>query len=172
MCIRDSITFFQDRPDVMAKYDVRIEADKKYPVLLSNGNEVGRGDAGEGRHWASFSDPFRKPSYLFAAVAGDLGGITDTFTTMSGRKVECHVWSEKENVDELDWAMQSLKDSMTWDENTYGREYDLDVYAPPPRSPGGIHGPCPHRTTHPRDHATQRVLRGAARRCPGTISSR
>ena len=123
------ITFFQDRPDIMAKYDCRIEADKaKYPLLLANGNEMEHGDLPEGRHWASFSDPFRKPSYLFCAVAGDLGGIQSTFTTKSGREVALKVWSEKENVDELDWAMQSLKDSMTWDENTYGREYDLDVY--------------------------------------------
>ena len=107
------ITFFQDRPDVMAKYDVRIEADAKYPVLPSNGNEVGSGDAGEGRKWASFSDPFRKPSYLFAAVAGDLGGIEDTFVTMNDRKVKLMVWSEKQNVDELDWAMQCLKDAMS-----------------------------------------------------------
>ena len=122
------ITFFQDRPDVMAKYDVRIEADSKYPVLLSNGNEVGSGDAGGGRKWASFSDPFRKPSYLFAAVAGELGCIEDTFTTSSGRKVRLNVWSEPANVDSLDWAMQCLKDSMVWDQDTYGREYDLDVY--------------------------------------------
>ena len=124
------ITYFQDRPDVMAKYlDVRLEADKaKYPLLLSNGNEVSQGDCGNGRHWASFSDPFRKPSYLFAAVAGDLGGIESTFTTMSGREVRLAVWSEHENVDQLEWSMESLKQSMKWDEDTYGREYDLDVY--------------------------------------------
>ena len=109
------ITFFQDRPDIMAMYDCRIEADKdKYPLLLANGNEMEHGDLPEGRHWASFSAPFRKPSYLFCAVAGDLGGIQSTFTTKSGREVALKVWSEKENVDELDWAMQSLKDSMTW----------------------------------------------------------
>ena len=124
------ITYFQDRPDIMAKYlDVRIEADKaKYPLLLSNGNEIESGDAGNGRHWASFSDPFRKPSYLFAAVAGDLGGIESSFTTSSGREVRLCVWSEHENVDQLDWSMESLKQSMKWDEDTYGREYDLDVY--------------------------------------------
>ena len=123
------ITYFQDRPDVMAIYDVRIEADKaSYPLLLSNGNEVAKGDAGNGRHWASFEDPFRKPSYLFAAVAADLGGIESTFVTSSGRSVRLALWSEYENVDQLDWAMQSLKDSMKWDEDTYGREYDLDVY--------------------------------------------
>jgi len=124
------ITYFQDRPDVMAKYlDVRLEADKaKYPLLLSNGNVVGSGDGSNGRHWVSFTDPFRKPSYLFAVVAGDLGCIKSTFTTRSGREVELAVWSEPDKVDQLDWAMTSLKQSMTWDEEAYGREYDLDVY--------------------------------------------
>jgi len=123
------ITYFQDRPDVMATYDVRVEADKElYPVLLSNGNKMTKGDAENGRHWARFSDPFPKPSYLFAVVAGDLGHIEGSFKTMSGRNVQLMVWSEHENVDQLDWAMQSLKDSMAWDEKTYGREYDLDVY--------------------------------------------
>jgi len=113
----------------MATYEVRVEADKvKYPLLLSNGNEVSKGDAADGRHWASFIDPFRKPSYLFALVAGDLGGIESTFTTASGRDVRLALWSEYENVDQLDWAMQSLKDAMRWDETTYGCEYDLDVY--------------------------------------------
>ena len=122
------ITYFQDRPDVMATYDVRLEADKdKYPLLLSNGNEVDKGDLGT-RHWASFRDPFPKPSYLFAAVAGDLGGIESSFTTSSGRPVRLALWSEHENVDQLDWAMQSLKDAMKWDEDKYGCEYDLDVY--------------------------------------------
>ena len=122
------ITFFQDRPDVMAKYDVRIEADEECKVLLSNGNIVGSGKAEAGRHWASFSDPFRKPSYLFAAVAGDLGGIEGTFTTMGGREVRLCIWSEKSNVDALDWSLQCLKDAMRFDEETYGCEYDLDVY--------------------------------------------
>jgi len=123
------ITFFPDRPDVMTSYRVRIEADEtRFPVLLSNGNEVDRGKAAAGRHWAEFEDPFRKPSYLFALVAGNLGGIESTFTTMSGRAVRLAIWSEKENLDQLDWAMQSLKDSMAWDETAYGREYDLDVY--------------------------------------------
>jgi len=123
------ITYFQDRPDVMAKYEVRVEADKsKYPLLLSNGNEVSQGEAKDGRHWASFVDPFPKPSYLFALVAGDLGGIESSFVTSSGRTVRLALWSEYENVDQLDWAMQSLKDSMKWDEDTYGCEYDLDVY--------------------------------------------
>jgi len=123
------ITYFQDRPDVMATYKVRVEADKAaYPLLLGNGNEVGKGDVGAGRHYAEFVDPFRKPSYLFALVAGKLEGIESTFTTCSGRSVRLAVWSEPHNIDQLDWAMQSLKDSMKWDEQTYGREYDLDVY--------------------------------------------
>ncbi|KAJ1456694.1 hypothetical protein M885DRAFT_517113 [Pelagophyceae sp. CCMP2097] len=122
------ITFFYDRPDVMAKYAVRVEADKKkYPVLLSNGNEVAKGEEGK-RHWASFEDPFLKPSYLFALVAGNLGGVESTFVTSSGRSVRLAVWSEFENLDQLDWALESLKRSMKWDEDRYGREYDLDVY--------------------------------------------
>ena len=113
----------------MAKYTVRVEADKaKYPLLLSNGNELTSGDLGGGRHYAEFEDPFPKPSYLFALVAGHLSGIEDTFTTVSGRDVRLAIWSEAENIDQLGWAMQSLKDSMAWDEQAYGREYDLDVY--------------------------------------------
>ena len=123
------ITYYPDRPDVMSKFTVRVEADKKlYPVLLSNGNETARGELAGGRHWASFVDPFKKPAYLFALIAANLEGIESSFTTMSGRKVRMHIWSEKENVDQLDWAMQSLKDAMKWDEDTFGREYDLDVY--------------------------------------------
>jgi len=124
------ITYFQDRPDVMAKYTrVRVEAEKaKYPLLLSNGNELTSGELEGGRHYAEFEDPFPKPSYLFALVAGNLPGIEDSFTTMSGRAVRLAIWSEPENIDQLGWAMQSLKDSMKWDEEAYGREYDLDVY--------------------------------------------
>mmetsp|Transcript_10941 Transcript_10941/g.16337 ORF Transcript_10941/g.16337 Transcript_10941/m.16337 type:complete len:979 (+) Transcript_10941:26-2962(+) len=122
------ITYHLDRPDVMAKYRVRLEADKSWPVLLSNGNQIEYGDAGEGRHYAVFEDPFLKPSYLFAMVVGDLGKISDTFTTMSGREVELNVFSERENVDALKHAMDSLKKSMKWDEDRFGREYDLDVY--------------------------------------------
>jgi len=123
------ITPMLDRPDVMARYTVRIEADKKScPVLLSNGNLVTKGDLGEGRHFAEWEDPFPKPSYLFAVVAGDLGSIKDSFTTKSGRKVALEIFSEHANVDQLDWAMQSLKDSMKWDEERFGLEYDLDVY--------------------------------------------
>eukprot|EP00472_Partenskyella_glossopodia_P010912 CAMPEP_0197537250 /NCGR_PEP_ID=MMETSP1318-20131121/56281_1 /TAXON_ID=552666 /ORGANISM="Partenskyella glossopodia, Strain RCC365" /LENGTH=960 /DNA_ID=CAMNT_0043095375 /DNA_START=107 /DNA_END=2992 /DNA_ORIENTATION=+ len=123
------ITYHLDRPDVMAKYRVRVEADKSWPVLLSNGNMIDSGDvAGSSRHFAVFEDPFPKPSYLFAVVVGNLGKISDTFTTMSGRKVELNVFSEPENVDALDHAMESLKKSMKWDEERFGREYDLDVY--------------------------------------------
>jgi len=125
------ITYFQDRPDIMATYDVRVEADKElYPVLLSNGNAVEKGDVpgNSGRHWAKFNDPFPKPSYLFAVVAGDLGKMEGSFTTVSGREVQLQLWSEPENVDQLDWALTSLQDAMVFDEKTYGREYDLDVY--------------------------------------------
>ena len=123
------ITYFPDRPDVMSTYTVRVEADKTlYPVLLSNGNETGRGSLPGGRHWASFADPFKKPCYLFALVAANLKVIESSFTTCSGRKVALSIWSEPENVDQLDWAMQSLKDAMAWDEKVFGREYDLDVY--------------------------------------------
>ena len=113
----------------MSTYTVRVEADKElYPVLLSNGNETARGELAGGRHWATFADPFKKPCYLFALVAAKLQKIESTFTTCSGRKVDIKIWSEPENVDQLDWAMTSLKDAMRWDERVYGREYDLDVF--------------------------------------------
>eukprot|EP00928_Gymnodinium_smaydae_P039190 TRINITY_DN26820_c0_g4_i2.p1 TRINITY_DN26820_c0_g4~~TRINITY_DN26820_c0_g4_i2.p1 ORF type:complete len:945 (+),score=164.13 TRINITY_DN26820_c0_g4_i2:114-2948(+) len=125
-------TYFPDRPDVMAKYTrVRIEADKaKCPVLLGNGNKLEEGtcENDASRHFAVFQDPFAKPSYLFALVAGNLGGIHDTFTTASGREVKLAVYSEAENVDQLGHAMASLKNAMKWDEERYGLEYDLDVY--------------------------------------------
>lgn len=125
-------TYFPDRPDVMAKYTrVRIEADKaKCPVLLGNGNKIDEGDcAGDpSRHFAVFQDPFAKPSYLFAIVAGNLGSIENTFTTCSGREVKLAVFSEQENVDQLDHAMVSLQKAMKWDEERFGLEYDLDVY--------------------------------------------
>ena len=123
------ITYFPDRPDVMTRYRVRIEADRSScPVLLSNGNLVEEGGAADGRHYAVWEDPFKKPSYLFALVAGDLGRIEDRFTTMSGREVDLKVWSEHENTDRLGHAMQALKNSMKWDEQVYGREYDLDIF--------------------------------------------
>jgi aminopeptidase N len=123
------ITPMMDRPDAMALYKVRLEGDKKTcPVLLSNGNLVNKGDLPNGRHFTEWVDPFKKPTYLFAVVAGDLGSIKDSFTTKSGRKVALEIFSEHGNVDQLDWAMQSLKDSMKWDEDVFGLEYDLDVY--------------------------------------------
>jgi aminopeptidase N len=123
------ITFFPDRPDVMSIFHTTIEADKeKYPVLLSNGNLVDRGEADNGRHWVMWEDPFLKPSYLFALVAGDLQYIEDTFTTMSGREVSLLIYAEQKDLNKLDYAMQSLKNAMKWDEEVYGREYDLDIY--------------------------------------------
>mmetsp|Transcript_18797 Transcript_18797/g.48197 ORF Transcript_18797/g.48197 Transcript_18797/m.48197 type:complete len:1023 (+) Transcript_18797:79-3147(+) len=125
-------TYYPDRPDVMAKFtSVRVEGDRaKCPVLLGNGNKIDEGTCADepSRHFAVFQDPFPKPSYLFAIVAGDLGSIHDTFTTASGRKVDLAVFSEPANVDQLDHAMVSLQKSMKWDEDRFGLEYDLDVY--------------------------------------------
>ena len=124
------ITYFYDRPDVMARYTVRIEAEREQvPVLLSNGNP--REEAvigGTTRHFAVWDDPFPKPSYLFALVAGDLGAVHDTFTTMSGREVSLGIYVLKGRQDRCAWAMESLKESMRWDETRFGREYDLDVF--------------------------------------------
>ncbi len=123
------ITYFLDRPDVLSVYTTRIEAPKTtLPVLLSNGNLIESGDLGGGRHFAVWSDPFPKPSYLFALVAGDLGKIEDRFTTMSGRKVDLAIYVEHGNEPRAAYAMDSLKRAMTWDEKTYGREYDLDIF--------------------------------------------
>lgn len=123
------ITWSIDRPDVMTSYRVRLEADRAAcPVLLSNGNRVEAGDAADGRHYSIWEDPFKKPSYLFALVAGDLGVLEDRFTTMSGREVELAIYSEHRNVDRLQHAMESLQRSMKWDEEQFGLEYDLDIY--------------------------------------------
>ncbi|MCW9030975.1 MAG: aminopeptidase N [Gammaproteobacteria bacterium] len=123
------ITYFPDRPDVMSTYEVTIVADKnKYPVLLSNGNLVAKGESEKGKHWATWQDPSLKPSYLFALVAGDLFCKEDTFTTMSGRVISLQVFVEHENSHKCDHALMSLKQAMKWDEDTYGREYDLDIY--------------------------------------------
>lgn len=123
------ITFFPDRPDVMTRYTVRIQADQaKNPVLLSNGNKTDSGPLPDGRHFAVWHDPFPKPCYLFALVAGDLRHIHDTFTTMSGRKVDLYIYTDPGNENRCDHAMQSLKRSMKWDEDTYGCEYDLDIF--------------------------------------------
>jgi aminopeptidase N len=123
------ITYFLDRPDNLAIYTTRIEADKKkYPVLLSNGNLVESGDLPGGKHFAVWNDPFKKPCYLFALVGGDLGVLRDSFTTMSGRKVDLAIYVEHGNEPNVTYAMDSLKRSMRWDEQAYGREYDLDIF--------------------------------------------
>ncbi|WP_374330863.1 aminopeptidase N [Aestuariivirga sp.] len=124
------ITYFHDRPDVMARYTVRIEAEREQvPVLLSNGNPREDGViGGTTRHYAVWDDPFPKPSYLFALVAGDLGSVHDTFTTASGRDVALGIYVLKGKEDRCAWAMDSLKASMRWDEQRFGREYDLDVF--------------------------------------------
>ena len=124
------INYFIDRPDVLAVYTVRIEADKATtPVLLSNGNPVTQGDIpGTGRHFAIWHDPFPKPSYLFALVGGDLAKVPDSFVTASGRKVALAIYVEPDKEDRCAWAMASLKRAMRWDEERFGREYDLDVF--------------------------------------------
>ena len=123
------ITFYPDRPDVMAVFTTTIEADKsRYPVLLSNGNPVSRGDKDNGRHWVSWRDPHKKPAYLFALVAGDLAVTEDVFTTQSGRGVKLRIYTEHHNADKTAHAMRSLQKAMQWDEQQYGLEYDLDIY--------------------------------------------
>jgi len=123
------ITYFPDRPDVMAIYTTTLIADKNsYPVLLSNGNLDAHGDLLDGRHFARWIDPFPKPSYLFALVAGQLACLEDQFTTMSGRNVTLQVFAEPEDIDKCGHALESLKNAMRWDEEKFGREYDLDLY--------------------------------------------
>ena len=123
------ITYYLDRPDVMSSFTTTVIADKQdFPILLSNGNPVGAGPEGEGRHWITWEDPFKKPAYLFALVAGDLWCIEDTFVTMTERKVTLRIYVEQENIDKCQHAMDSLKKSMRWDEEVYGREYDLDIF--------------------------------------------
>jgi aminopeptidase N len=123
------ITFFPDRPDVMARYTTRIAAEKaRCPVLLSNGNPDGSGDLPGGRHWARWVDPFPKPSYLFALVAGDLKALEERFTTRSGREVALKIYVRAEDLDKCGHAMDSLKRAMAWDEQVFGREYDLDLF--------------------------------------------
>ncbi|MCG2841909.1 aminopeptidase N [Sandaracinobacter sp. RS1-74] len=123
------ITYFPDRPDVLSRYHVRLEADAaKYPVLLSNGNPGASGPLPGGRHFAEWDDPHPKPSYLFAAVAGDLAALGDSFTTRSGREVALAIWVARSDVPRCCHAMESLKASMAWDEEHYGREYDLDRF--------------------------------------------
>ena len=125
------ITYYLDRPDVMSTFTTKITADKsKYPVLLSNGNNIGSGDVEEdpSRHWVQWKDPFKKPSYLFALVAGELVSLDDTFITCSGREIQLKIFVKEKDIDKCDHAMVSLKKSMTWDEEVYGREYDLDIF--------------------------------------------
>lgn len=124
-----NITYYLDRPDAMSVFTTRISADKAtYPVLLANGNPIEQGEEGEGRHFAVWHDPFPKPAYLFAMVAGDLVRHADGFTTCSGREVDLHIYVEAHNSHKCDHAMASLKRSMQWDEEVYGREYDLDLF--------------------------------------------
>jgi aminopeptidase N len=123
------ITYFLDRPDVMTKFTVTMVADKtEFPVLLSNGNKVASGEFENNQHWVTWNDPFAKPSYLFALVAGQLECVADTFVTQSGRKIDLEIFVEAHDKDKCSHAMQSLKHAMRWDEDVYGREYDLDLY--------------------------------------------
>ncbi|MDK7759646.1 aminopeptidase N [Providencia rettgeri] len=123
------ITYYQDRPDVLARYTTTITADKsRYPYLLSNGNRIAEGELEDDRHWVKWEDPFPKPSYLFALVAGDFDVLKDTFVTRSGREVALELFVDKGNLDRAPWAMQSLKNAMKWDEERFGLEYDLDIY--------------------------------------------
>ncbi|ADM98942.1 Membrane alanine aminopeptidase N [Dickeya dadantii 3937] len=123
------ITYYLDRPDVLARFTTRITADKaRYPYLLSNGNRVAQGELDEGRHWVEWQDPFPKPCYLFALVAGDFDVLRDSFITRSGREVALELFVDRGNLDRADWAMTSLKNAMKWDETRFGLEYDLDIY--------------------------------------------
>ena len=123
------ITYYIDRPDVLSRFTTRIEADQnRYPVLLSNGNLIGSGPTESGRHYAEWQDPFPKPSYLFALVAGDLACRDDNFVTASGRRVKLKLYVEPHNLSRTAHAMEALKRAMRWDEQRYGREYDLDIF--------------------------------------------
>ncbi|KUJ81652.1 aminopeptidase N [Microbulbifer flavimaris] len=122
------ITYYPDRPDVMSKFTTTIVAPGDYPILLSNGNEIERGKIDGDRHFVTWEDPFAKPAYLFALVAGQLEKVEDRFTTMSGREVILEIYTEPKNIHKCDHAMRSLKAAMRWDEEVYGREYDLDIF--------------------------------------------
>ena len=123
------ITYYLDRPDVMSTFTTTVIANQQdFPILLSNGNPIEAGPSDNGRHWITWEDPFKKPAYLFALVAGDLWCIEDTFVTMTERKVTLRIYVEQENIDKCQHAMDSLKKSMRWDEEVYGREYDLDIF--------------------------------------------
>ena len=122
------ITYYLDRPDVMSKFTTTVEAEQhNYPILLSNGNLVAQGSEDD-RHWVTWQDPFKKPAYLFALVAGDLWCVEDKFTTMSQREVDLRIYVEPENINKVSHAMTSLKNAMRWDEEVFGREYDLDIF--------------------------------------------
>ncbi|TNF86270.1 MAG: aminopeptidase N, partial [Gammaproteobacteria bacterium] len=122
------ITYYPDRPDVLSVFTTSIVADAGYPVLLANGNKTADDVLDDGRRMVTWHDPFPKPSYLFALVAGDLSVIEDTFVTASGREVALKIYTEPHNIEQCDYAMDALKRSMRWDEEVYGREYDLDIY--------------------------------------------
>jgi aminopeptidase N len=123
------ITYYLDRPDVLARFSTRITANKQcYPFLLSNGNRIAQGELADGRHWVQWQDPFPKPAYLFALVAGDFDILKDQFITQSKRKVDLEIYVDKGNLDRSHWAMTSLKNAMRWDETRFGLEYDLDIF--------------------------------------------
>lgn len=125
------ITYYLDRPDVMSKFTTTLTADReKYPILLSNGNRIASGavETDATRHWVTWQDPFAKPSYLFALVAGDLVSLDDSFTTCSNRQISLQIFVEEKDIDKCDHAMLALKNAMRWDEEVYGREYDLDIF--------------------------------------------
>ena len=122
------ITFYPDRPDVLGVFTTRVEADIKYPVLLANGNLLETGSVGEDRHFAIWQDPTKKPSYLFACVIGDLAVLKDRYTTSEGRDVALEIYAEEKDIPKCHIAMEALKHSMRWDEEHYGRPYDLDNY--------------------------------------------
>jgi len=123
------ITYYPDRPDVLAEFTVTIHADKKrFPVLLSNGNRIDAGNEGKGRHFVKWHDPFPKPAYLFALVAGKLDKVTDKFTAKSGRKIALEIYVQPGKTNETGFAMEALRKAMRWDEKTYGLEYDLDLF--------------------------------------------
>ncbi|NKE94557.1 aminopeptidase N [Pantoea agglomerans] len=123
------ITWYLDRPDVLARFTTTIYADgERYPFMLSNGNRIDSGRDEQGRSWVKWQDPFPKPCYLFALVAGDFDVLRDSFTTRSGRDVALEIFVDRGNLDRADWAMTSLKNSMKWDEERFGLEYDLDIF--------------------------------------------
>lgn len=123
------MTYFLDRPDVLARYRVTLAADKsRYPVLLSNGNAVARGDLEGGRHFATWNDPYRKPCYIFAVMAGDFGVLRDSFTTKSGREIALSIYADRDLVRRCRFAMEAVKHSLSWDEEVFGLEYDLEQY--------------------------------------------